>query len=119
MYRNIEALIENSIMQERVNENGDVVNYTILPCDGYKLHEKSRDEVVVDENGNETGEIKKGYTNGIVTVLANYDFKENPREIYARPEFAEDEIIIKGDAAQNSEIVEKARAYDILTGAEE
>lgn len=83
MYRDIETLIENTIMQERVNENGDVVNYTILPCDGYKLHEKSRDEIVTDEYGNETGKIKKGYTSGLVTTLANYDFKENIREIYA------------------------------------
>ena len=83
MYRNIETKIENAIMQERVNENGDVVNYTILPCDGYKLHAKSRDEIVTDEYGNETGEIIKGYTSGLVTTLANYDFKENIREIYA------------------------------------
>lgn len=83
MYRDIETKIENTIMQERVNENGDVVNYTIFPCVGYKLHEKSRDEIVTDEYGNETGEIIKGYTSGLVTVLANYDFKENIREIYA------------------------------------
>lgn len=83
MYRDIETKIENAIMQERVNENGDVINYTILPCDGYKLHEKSRDEVVTDEYGNETGEIIKGYTSGLVTTLANYDFEKNVREIYA------------------------------------
>lgn len=82
MYRDIETLIENTIMQKRVDEKGNVINYTILPCEGYKLHEKSRDEIVVDEYGNETGEIKKGYTKGLVTVLANYDFEENPREIY-------------------------------------
>ena len=83
MYRDIETKIKNTIMQERVNENGDAVNYTILPCDGYKLHEKSRDEIVTDEYGNETGEIIKGYTSGLVTVLANYDFKENTREIFS------------------------------------
>jgi hypothetical protein len=83
MYKDIKPIIKNTIMQERVNENGDVVNYTILPCDGYKLHEKSRDENITDEYGNETGKIKKGYTSGLVTVLANYDFKENIREIYA------------------------------------
>ena len=83
MYRDIETLIENTIMQKRVDEKGNVINYTILPCEGYKLHEKSRDEIVVDENCNEMREIKKGYTKGLVTVLANYNFKENPREIYA------------------------------------
>lgn len=83
MYKDIETLIENTTMQERYNDNGELINYVISPIDGYMLHEKSRDEIVVDENGAETGEIKKGYTEGIVTVLANYDFKENKREIYA------------------------------------
>ena len=83
MYKDIETLIENTIMQERVNEKGETVSYTILPTNGYKLHEKSRDEIVVDEYGNETGEIIKGYTSGLVTVLANYDFEKNIREIYA------------------------------------
>ena len=83
MYKYIETLIENTIMQERVNEKGETVSYTILPTNGYKLHEKSRDEIVVDEYGNETGEIIKGYTSGLVTVLANYDFEKNIREIYA------------------------------------
>lgn len=93
MYRDFETLIENTIMQERVNENGDVVNYTILPCDGYKLHEKSRDEIVTDEYGNETGEIIKGYTSGLVTVLASYDFKENTREIYAVKEEVNESVL--------------------------
>ena len=93
MYRDIETLIENTIMQERVNEKGETVSYTILPTNGYKLHEKSRDEIVVDENCNETGEIIKGYTSGLVTTLANYDFEENPREIYAVKE-DEDESVL-------------------------
>ena len=83
MYKDITPIIENTIMQERYNDNGEMVNYIISPKEGYLLHEKSRDEIVTDENGNETGEIKKGYTSGIVTVLANYDFEKNEREIYA------------------------------------
>lgn len=83
MYRDIETLIENTIMKERYSENGEKVNYVISPCEGYLLHEKSRDEAEPDENGNDTGKIKKGYTSGIVTVLANYDFHKNEREIYA------------------------------------
>jgi hypothetical protein len=70
-------------MKERYNENGEKVNYIISPQKEYKLHEKNRDEAIFDEYGNETGEIKKGYTSGIVTVLANYDFEKNEREIYA------------------------------------
>jgi len=89
MYKDIETLIDNTVMQKRVNEKGKTVNYTILPVKGYLLHEKSRDEAIFDENGNETGEIKLGYTSGIVTVLANYDFEKNEREIYA---VKEDEI---------------------------
>lgn len=83
MYKDIETLIENATMKERYNDNGEMVNYIISPIKGYLLHEKSRDEIVLDENGNETGKIKKGYTSGVVTTLANYDFIENPREIYA------------------------------------
>ena len=83
MYKDIEPIIENTTMQEFINKDGKLVGYTILPADGYKLHEKSRDEIVVDENGNETGEVIKGYTTGLVTAFANYDFIKNPREIYA------------------------------------
>lgn len=86
MYKDIEALIENTIMKERYNDNGELINYVIAPVEGYMLHEKSRDEIILDENGNETGDVKKGYTSGIVTVLANYDFDNNPREIYAEKE---------------------------------
>ena len=86
MYKDVAAIIENTVMQERYNDEGKLVNYIIKPKEGYLLHEKSRDEIVVDENGNETGEVKKGYTKGIVTVLANYDFNKNEREIYAKEE---------------------------------
>ena len=50
-------------------------------------------EIVVDENCNETGEIKKGYTKGLVTVLANYNFNENPREIYAAKDDENESIL--------------------------
>ena len=83
MYKRIKTKIPNTIMQERYNDDGEKVNYIIAPAEGYKLHDNCRDEMVFDEEGNETGEIIKGYTTGIVTVLANYDFKENPRELYA------------------------------------
>ncbi len=89
MYKDIESIIKNTVMKERYNDSGEKVNYIISPCEGYLLHEKSRDEAVFDENGVDTGEIKKGYTSGIVTVLANYDFEKNEREIYA---VREDEI---------------------------
>ena len=83
MYRDIETKIENTTMKERYNDNNELINYVISPVDGYVLHAKSRDEIILDENGNETGKVKLGYTRGIVTALVNYDFEENPREIYA------------------------------------
>ena len=89
MYKDTEPIIKNTAMKERYNESGEKINYILSPAQGYLLHEKSRDEAMFDENGNNMGEIKKGYTSGIVTVLANYDFDKNEREIYA---VEEDEI---------------------------
>lgn len=75
-------MIENARIEE-VRENGILKSYKIYPLERYKLHEKSRDEEVFDEEGNPTGEIRKGYTKGVVTAMANYDFIKNEREIYA------------------------------------
>lgn len=74
-------MIENATVEEVTINNNKA--YKIRPEKGYVLHEKSRDEIVTDENGNETGEIKLGYTSGIVTTGADYDFVKNEREIYA------------------------------------
>lgn len=78
-------IIENTEMFECIDEaTGKLHHYHIYPAEGYKLHTKSRDEVVYDEETmEETGEIKLGYTKGVVTALANYDFEKNVREIYA------------------------------------
>ena len=73
--------IENVIIKEITINNNKA--YLIRPEKGYKLHEKSRDEAVIDENGIETGEIKLGYTSGVITAGADYDFEKNEREIYA------------------------------------
>lgn len=82
MYKEIEPLIENTLCEAR-EKDGKIISYLIRPSEGYKLHEISLDEVVMDENGNETGEIKKGFTTAYVTCGANYDFEKNDREIYA------------------------------------
>ncbi len=89
MYKDIKPIIKNTVTKERFSDSGEKVNYIISPKEGFLLHEKSRDEAIFDENGVDTGEIKKGYTSGIVTVLTNYDFEKNEREIYA---IREDEI---------------------------
>ncbi len=84
MYKEIEALIENTKFEARIDENENIISYRISPIEGYKLHEKTLDEPVVDEETmQETGEIKKGYTKSFVTAGYNYDFEENEREIYA------------------------------------
>ncbi len=81
MYKEIEAKLENTIFEAR-KENGEIMSYRIRPAEGYKLHEITLDEMVVDENGNETGEKKLGFTTSYVTAGAGYDFEKNPREIY-------------------------------------
>lgn len=82
--------IKNTNIEEVTDKKtGKIKFYRIYPKEGYKLHEKSRDEVLFDENGNETGEIKLGYTSEVVTAMANYDFEKNERDIYA---VKEDEI---------------------------
>lgn len=83
MNKKNDTLIENTVIEARTNAKGEIFSYIISPCEGYKLHAKHLDEPVFDENGNETGEIKKVYTKAFTTVQANYDFKENPFEIYA------------------------------------
>ncbi len=82
--------IKNAIIEEvKDKKTGKVKSYRIYPKKGYKLHEKSRDEVLPDETGNVNGEIKLGYTSEVVTAMANYDFEKNERELYA---VREDEI---------------------------
>lgn len=84
MYKVIEALIPNTVFETRTDENGKIISYRISPQEGYKLHEITLDEAVVDEESlKETGEIKKGFTTSYVTAGAEYDFEKNEREIYA------------------------------------
>ena len=83
MYKNIEPLVNNTICEAREIE-GKVMSYRISPTDGYKLHEITLDEIVVnDETGIETGEVRKGFTTSYITAGADYDFVKNEREIYA------------------------------------
>lgn len=87
MYKEIEALIENTKFEARVDKNGNIISYRISPMEGYKLHEITLDEEIMDkETLLPTGKIKKGYTRSFVTAGANYDFKKNERDIYAVPQ---------------------------------
>ena len=82
MYKLLDLGIKNTICEAR-EMNGNIVSYRIAPIDGYKLHEITLDENIIDENGNEIGEIKKGYTTSYVTTGIEYNFEKNDREIYA------------------------------------
>lgn len=109
-------MIEN-IRIEEIVIGGKVAACKIYPEEGYKLHEVTLDEVLLDENGNETGKIKLGFTKSYVTASADYDFEKNERKIYAKPDSDEEEIV--DIESTDSDIEEKATAYDILTGADE
>lgn len=117
MYKVIDAKLENTIFEAR-EENGEILSYRIRPADGYKLHEVTLDEEIMNEETLEpTGRIKLGYTNSYVTVGANYDFDKNDRQIYAKSDTEEDEVVDIDSV--DSETEEKAKAYDILMGADE
>lgn len=94
MYREIEPLIENTRCEERIDDNtGERLSYRIYPSDGYKLHEITLDEPVIDEETmTETDEVKLGFTESFVTTSPEYDFEENPRQIYVVTAEEEQEI---------------------------
>lgn len=121
MYKEIEPKIENTIFEERVVDD-KVLSYRVRPIDGYKLHEITLDSPLF-ENGIEVeGKIKLGYTKSYITIGANYNFSQNNRQIYTKPDSEEDEIVDISNSETNaidSEIIEKAKAYDILMGVEE
>ena len=84
MYKEIEPKIKNTVFEARIDENGETISYRISPAEGYKLHEITLDEEVVDEEPLEsTGEITIGFTKSYITAGADYDFEKNEREIYA------------------------------------
>lgn len=82
MYKRIKTKIEHATTKARLDDDGNILSYRISPNEGYKLHEITLDEPDVDENGNETGEIRLGFTESYVTAGADYDFEKNEREIY-------------------------------------
>lgn len=82
MFKRIKTKIEHATFEAYKDENGNVLWYRISPNEGYKLHEVTLDEIVIDENGNETGEIKQGFTTSYITAGADYDFAKNERQIY-------------------------------------
>lgn len=78
-------IIANTVMK-KAYQDGIHRTYRITAASGYVLHDKNYDMPVLDENMQETGEIKPGYRKSQASCEANYDFKTNPREFYAVPE---------------------------------
>lgn len=117
MYKEIDAILENTIFKARYDEYGNILSYLISPTAGYKLHEITLDENIVDEETFEpTGKKRLGYTKSYITAGCNYDFEKNYREIYAKPDNIGEEIVDVNIDKNNPEIEEKAKAYDILMG---
>ena len=81
VYEDMTTLIANTTMQ-KVYVDGEHRVYTITPVSGYVLHDKARDWEEMDM---ETGEMitKLGYTPGLASCGASYDFTANPREFYS------------------------------------
>ena len=80
---NVTPYFENTTMQVYYNSNNVLTAYYIYPCEGYVLHNNAYDEIVLDEFGNETDEVMQRFTTSFTTVLANYNFEENPDNIFA------------------------------------
>ena len=72
-------ILPNLNVKHCFNDDGTLSHYTIYPAKNYVLHISSLDEPVIDDMGNETGEIKPYYTDGGATALKTYDFKTNPK----------------------------------------
>ena len=84
MYTETKALIENTIFEARM-KNDNIISYRIKPVEGYKLHEKTLDKYILNDDGEETGDVILGFTTAYVTAGANYNFEANDREIYCVP----------------------------------
>lgn len=59
--------------------------YEITPNEGYVLHDNRRDWTPIDLDTMEET-LYLGYTTGMASCAASYDFTENPREFYAVPQ---------------------------------
>lgn len=99
-YIEMEPYFENTTMLAYYNNSNELRAYRITPKEGYVLHTKNFDIPVIDEEtGEETGATIPGYTPATISVGYNYNFEENPFEIYAvlRSEVPENQIFGGGD----------------------
>lgn len=80
----VEAIIPNTRMEAYYNASNVLRKYYIYPLEGYGLHHNGYDEPILDEEGNETGEVIQRFTTAFTTVVANYDFVANPNNIFTK-----------------------------------
>lgn len=83
-YTPVESQIPNTTMKAYYNSSNVLRKYYIYPAEGYALHHNNYDEHVIDEEGNETGEVIQKFTTAFTTVVADYDFEANPDNIFAK-----------------------------------
>lgn len=84
----VTPVYENTTMRAFYNNQNVLRSYFIAPIEGYLLHDALLDFPARDEEtGEDTDEILKGYIPypASLTVMYNYDFAANPRQIYAVP----------------------------------
>ena len=117
-------LLPNIRVEVYYNENNEIRLQLIYPCEGYILRITSLDEYFTDEENKNF--LKPYRTQGGATVQSNYNWSDNTRGFSAEAYFEgiEDEIIEihpeNNDTPELTEdIIEKAKAYDILMGASE
>ena len=95
-YIETESRYENTTMLEIRNKDNVLMGYDIAPVEGYVLHNSALDQYEYDLETDEQKElISHGYSYGSCSVNPDYDFDENPEEIYAIKEDAvrEDGVI--------------------------
>lgn len=78
----IPPVIENTVMYKMLVD--EVHRVTIIaPSENYILHDNNLDDIVYDEiTMMPTSDISLGYKEGEVSVRYDYNFAENPRELY-------------------------------------
>lgn len=78
------SYFENTCTDAIKNEENQIIAYRITPDKGYMLHTIYHDKQIIDEEtGIETGEKTTGYTDSYIVISSDYDFEENPYDIYA------------------------------------
>lgn len=85
----ITSPIPNTIMLEKLRD-GNLYAYEISVVNGYLLHDKTKDtcfenvEIYNEETGlfETVNKTVLGFVSGSLTCESNYNFTENPRELY-------------------------------------